>query len=71
MRTYSTKETAKKLNIHVVTLQGYIKAGKITAPRLQKLGKIKARLWSARDIERVRKQLPKIANGRRKKKGKK
>lgn len=71
MRTYSTREAAKKLNIHLVTLQGYIADGKIKAPRVQKLGNVKARLWFATDIERVRKRLQKIANGRRKKKRKK
>ena len=71
MKTYSTKQAAQKLGIAHVTLQHYISVGKIKAPRVQKLGNVKARLWYAADIEKVRKQLPNIANGRRKKKKRK
>ncbi len=71
MRTYSTKEAAETLNIHWATLYGYIADGKIKAPKLRLVGSVAARVWTAKDIEKVRKQLPKIANGRRKKKRKK
>ncbi len=37
-----------------MTLQRYIAGDKITAPRLQKVGAVKMRLWTARDIERAR-----------------
>ena len=40
-----------------MTLQRYIAADTITVPRLQKVGGIKMRLWSTRDIERARKQI--------------
>jgi hypothetical protein len=40
-----------------MTLQRYIAAGKITPPRLQKVGGITVRLWDFRDIERVRRQM--------------
>ncbi len=68
MTTYSTREAAEKLGISLMTLQRYIAAKKIQAPKLQRVGGVTVRLWSARDIERVRKQLPKIANGRKKRK---
>lgn len=71
MKVYSTKQAAQKLGIAHVTLQRYISDGKIKAPSVQELGNVKARLWSATDIAQVRKKLPKIANGRRKKKRKK
>jgi hypothetical protein len=42
-----------------MTLQRYIAAKKITAPRLQRIGEIKVRLWSVRDIRRVQEQMKK------------
>lgn len=62
----STREAAKQLGIHFITLHRYISAKKVPAPKVQKVGGIKVRLWSSRDIERVRKILPEIANGRTK-----
>jgi DNA-binding transcriptional MerR regulator len=67
MRTYSTREAAQKLGINRVTLQRYIAKGLITVPSVKSLGGGQFREWAERDIERVRKQLPKIKNGRRKK----
>ena len=64
----STREAAKKLGIGLMTIQRYIADRKIRAPKLSRVGGVRVRLWSTTDIERVRKQLPKIANGRRKKK---
>ncbi len=71
MATYSTREVARKLGLHLVTLQRYIAARKIRIPKVRLVGSLAVRLWTERDIERVRKQLPKIANGRRKKSKKK
>jgi hypothetical protein len=62
---YSTQQTAKKLGIDVRSLNRYIAAKKIRAPELSRVGGVKVRLWSDRDIERVRQLLPKIANGRK------
>ena len=66
MDSYSTRSAAKKLGIHFVTLQRYISAKKIPAPKAVKVGGSTVRAWSEEDIERVRKILPTIANGRRK-----
>lgn len=65
MRQYSTREAAKKLGLHIVTLQTYIAAGKVPVPPLLNIGGGKLRIWTDEDIERVRKLLPKIANGRK------
>lgn len=55
MKAHSSREAAKMLGISLMTLQRYIADGNwINAPRLQKVGGIKARLWTARDIERAR-----------------
>jgi len=47
------------------TLSNYIVAGKIPAPKSITTGGITVYLWSDKDIERVRKLLPKIKNGRK------
>ncbi len=65
MKTYSTREAAKRLGLHLVTLQTYIAAGKIPAPPLLRVGEGKLRAWKEADIDKVRKTLPKIANGRK------
>jgi excisionase family DNA binding protein len=68
MRTYSTREAAERLGIDRVTLQRYIAKGVISAPPVKSLGGGQFREWTDRDIEEVRKKLPKVKNGRRKKK---
>jgi len=66
MQTYSTREAAKALGITGVALGRYIKQGKITAPAntVRAGGRIN-HVWTEADIARVRKLLPKIANGRK------
>lgn len=67
MKTYSSREVAKLLGISLKSLQRYIAAGKIPAPPVQHIGGNRFRAWTLRDVERVRKALPAIANGRKKK----
>ncbi len=43
----------------------YIAAKKVPAPKTIKLGGLRVHAWRERDIERVRKLLPKIENGRK------
>jgi DNA-binding transcriptional MerR regulator len=47
------------------TLRRYIANGKIPTPRQLPVGDTNIRLWSAPDIERVRRILPKLINGRK------
>ena len=68
MRGVSTREAARKLGISLISLQRYIAAKKITAPKLQELGSVRVRVWTEKDINRVRKELPGIKNGRSKRK---
>jgi hypothetical protein len=65
MNQCSTREAAKKLGIHLVTLQGYLAKGKIPAPPVTQVGGVQVRLWTDADIRRAQKNLPKIANGRK------
>ena len=46
-------------------LSKYILTGKIPSPKSVISGGITVYLWTEKDIERVRKLLPKIANGRK------
>ena len=67
MRLYTTVMVAKMLGINRATLYRYIAANKIVAPRAEVIdGRFHIRLWSDRDVARVRKQIKKAANGRRK-----
>jgi hypothetical protein len=65
MSTFSTRDAAKQLSLTAATLSRYIAAKKIPAPKTVKTGGITVHLWTQRDIERVRKLLPKIKNGRK------
>ena len=66
MSGVSTRAAAGKLGISLISLQRYIAAKKISAPRLRALGSVRIRLWTDQDIQRVRKELPVIKNGRSK-----
>jgi hypothetical protein len=59
MRTFSTAEAAKKLGVHRVNLQKAIADGRVIPPRLSRVGGVKIRLWTVKDIERARKALSK------------
>jgi predicted DNA-binding transcriptional regulator AlpA len=74
MKRYSTPAAAKKLGLSLVSLHRYIKAGKVPTPATLEPRTVRALPWTDEDIEKVRKILPKIANGRKtrhKKKAKK
>jgi predicted site-specific integrase-resolvase len=51
---YTTQEAAAKAGISRVTLQAWIKAGKITPPNPTLDGARSKRLWTALDISRLR-----------------
>lgn len=65
MTEYSSHQAAKKLGIAAPTLSKYIRTGKIPAPKLARSGGMTIHFWTDADIERVRKLLPKIKNGRK------
>jgi len=72
MNAFSTREAAKKLGLGLATLARYVATKKVPAPKTARIGSLRVYAWSQADIERVRKILPKIANGRKtryKKKG--
>ncbi len=61
----STRQAAKQLGLDATTLSRYIASKKVPAPKTVTLGSMRVHDWSERDIERVRKLLPKIKNGRK------
>ena len=65
MRAYSTRQAARKLGVSLMTLQRYLAAKHLPAPRVQKVGGVRVRLWTDKDIERTHKVLSKLKNGRR------
>ena len=65
MNKYSTRSAAKELGISLMSMMRYIKAKKIPAPPAVKVGGGIVRAWTKDEIEKVRKILPTIANGRK------
>ena len=65
MKAYSTRDAAKKLGIAMSTLSRHIRLKKVGAPKSVTSGGMTIHLWTEADIERLRKLLPKIANGRK------
>jgi len=61
----STRQAARKLGLGAKTLSHYLAVGKVPAPQILKVGSASLHAWTEEDIERVRKLLPKIANGRK------
>ncbi len=55
MRTYSTKQVAQMVGIGRSTLVAWLRSGKVKEPRRIRGGGIDARIWTARDVERIRK----------------
>ena len=65
MNGLSTRDAAKKIGLSFTSLNRYIAAKKIPLPPLVRAGGVRVRLWSAKDIAKVRRLLPKIKNGRK------
>jgi predicted DNA-binding transcriptional regulator AlpA len=65
MNGLSTRDAAKKLGVSFTSLNRYIAAKKIPLPRVVRVGGVKVRLWSEKDVARVEAVLPKLKNGRK------
>lgn len=61
----STRQAAKRLGLDATTLSRYIAAKKVPAPKMIMIAGMRVHSWTEGDIQRVRKILPKIANGRK------
>jgi excisionase family DNA binding protein len=67
-RAYTTQEAADATGITRATLQDWIKKKKFAAPKLQRLGNIGVRLWTASDVARLKKVKKEIYQEKRPKK---
>jgi predicted DNA-binding transcriptional regulator AlpA len=65
MSTFSTRAAATKLGLPHPTLAHYIRVGKIPRPKSFTSGGMTVHVWSEKDIERVRKLLSKLEDGRK------
>lgn len=63
MKTYSTAEVARIVEVHKATLLRWLYAGSIPEPRRQSNGGVDFRIWTEHDVERVRRY--KAANYRK------
>jgi DNA-binding transcriptional MerR regulator len=54
-RTYSTAQVARMAGVHKATLLRWLYAGSIQEPKRHSNGGVDARIWSDRDVQRVRK----------------
>ncbi len=55
MKEYSTVQVARMLGVHKVTLQRWLLSGRVAEPRKVRVGRVNARIWTDRDVERIRK----------------
>jgi len=68
----TTSEAARRIGIHQVTLQRWIAAGKLKAPKPTLIGAVGYRLWSSKDVDallKVKKAIYRKGRGRKKKSG--
>jgi excisionase family DNA binding protein len=56
-RQFSTTEVAEKLGLDQGNLQRLIREKRIPFPPLVQVGRMKIRLWTARDVERARRAI--------------
>ena len=55
MKAHTTPEVADLAGIHLRTLHHWLKRGAIPEPKRSRIRKMTFRLWTARDVERVKK----------------
>ena len=55
MKPLSTNEVAKAIGVHTITVEKWIADGKVKGPKRLQVGGRVVRLWTASDVERLRK----------------
>jgi predicted DNA-binding transcriptional regulator AlpA len=65
MSFLSMRQAAKELGLSIAALSSYVAKRKVPAPKPQQVGGRLIYAWTEKDVEKVRKILPKIANGRK------
>jgi excisionase family DNA binding protein len=59
MRRYSTAQVAKMLGLHQPNLQRLIREKRVPFPQVRRVGKLRIRLWTPRDVKRAREAIRK------------
>ena len=59
VKRYSTRQAARRLGVGEPALYRWIRDGRVRPPRKRSLGGISIRLWTARDLARVRRYMEK------------
>ncbi len=54
MKTYTTVQLAERLGIGRDTIYRWMRAGKIKTARVSRIGPFRVRLWTERDVARIR-----------------
>jgi excisionase family DNA binding protein len=54
MKTFSTLEVARLVGVTSATLHRWIREKRVPAPPLETLGKMRIRIWSRTDVEKVK-----------------
>lgn len=54
MKTFSTGQVAEMIGVHKLTMIRWLLAGRVKEPRRVKQGGVELRIWTDRDVERVR-----------------
>jgi len=70
MKSFTTRQAAKRLGVAAATLSRYVKARKVLPPRVVSIGKFRVHSWTLADIRRMRAALPAIKDGRKSKRKK-
>ena len=55
MKGYSTVEVSRMIGIHKATLRRWLQAGIIPEPKRNRVAGVGYRIWTDRDVERVKK----------------
>jgi hypothetical protein len=64
MANYSTREAAHLLGVSMATINRYVVAKTIPVPPLTRVGGVRVRLWSDKDITKARVILSGFTDGR-------
>ena len=65
MAAFTKRQAAKRFGLNAPTLSRYFTARKTSTLKMLHAGGLHAHAWTKGDMERVRKVLPKIMNGRK------
>jgi excisionase family DNA binding protein len=54
VKFFSTQEVANLIGVHKVTLKRWLSSGRVKEPRHERIGRQNWRVWTERDVQRLR-----------------